>query len=70
MRLACKLSGKNPFATATPVQARKINISPDPLSGGMRSTRRREGGCAELVTEWQHRNLVYQGLVKKYWLNN
>jgi uncharacterized protein YbbC (DUF1343 family) len=71
MRLACKLSGKNPFATATATQARKINI----LTGSTEwwNAIHRDGAKVDVeswVNEWQHRNLVYQKLVKKYWLYN
>jgi uncharacterized protein YbbC (DUF1343 family) len=71
MRLACKLNGKNPFATADAVQARKINI----LTGSTEwwNALHRDGAridVASWITEWQRDNVAYQKSTKKYWLYN
>jgi uncharacterized protein YbbC (DUF1343 family) len=71
MRLTCKLTAGNPFAKATPVQARSFNI----LAGSTEwwNALRRDGAHVDVegfIRTWQQRDQLYQQQTRPFWLYN
>jgi uncharacterized protein YbbC (DUF1343 family) len=71
MRLTCKLTAKNPFASANPTESRSFNIHTG--STEWWNALRRDGAKVDVenfMRVWQQRNQAYQQQTRPFWLYN
>ena len=69
MRLACKFSGTNPFAKATPAETRTFNIHTG--SAELWKALRRDGAKVDIegfIADWRKRDAIFQQASRKFWL--